>query len=92
MNRLTFRNNLGVATSNINPRDHYMDFVDKLAEYEDIGTVKDLQIALELNEAFKKYLVDLHNKMLAEFDKDGWCRLVMEYDKVKEGKEWLDNL
>jgi hypothetical protein len=53
MDKLTFRNNLGVATSNINPRENYMDFVNRLAEYEDIGTVEEYASLAEFAKLIK---------------------------------------
>jgi hypothetical protein len=43
MERLTFRNNLGNATSNINPRENYMEFVNRLAEYEDANEPRPIE-------------------------------------------------
>lgn len=37
-----------------------------------------------LNDIYKRYWEELCNQMLAEIEKDGYCRLVISEEKIKE--------
>lgn len=44
------------------------------------------------NEVYRKYWLELCDKILNEIDKDGWCRLIMTKEKAKEMREIFKEL
>lgn len=66
--------------------------INKMGEYESLGSPEELYVIKQKYEIMKKHLGILLDQMLAEFDKDSWCRLVMEEEKVRECKEWFSSL
>jgi hypothetical protein len=57
------------------------------------------EIVLEQNEKLKEqnnilfnFIMNLTDDIAKEFDKDGWCRLVIKKEKIEEYREFLKGL
>lgn len=47
-----------------------------LSREDQLNCLDTIEVLQQKNAIYKKHFLDLVDKMLAEFDKDGWCRLV----------------
>lgn len=56
------------------------------------GLCEDIALLKKQKQIYKKHWLDLCDKILAEFDKDGWCRLVMTREKALEMKNIFEEL
>ena len=63
-----------------------------LAEYEETGfSPKEVEKLKQQRDIYKENWIKQLNAMLAEFDKDGWCRLVMKKEDVLQMKKEMEN-
>lgn len=46
----------------------------------------------EEKQVYKEHWIDLANKIIAEIDKDGWCRLSMTKEEALEMKKIFETL
>lgn len=104
MNRLTERNPQKIAyLVNVKPNEQeveskypntlncIMDCFERLAEYEDTGlSPKDIEKLKQQKDIYKKHWIKQLDAMLSEFDKDGWCRLVMKKEDVLQMKKEIE--
>ncbi|MDF2985775.1 MAG: hypothetical protein K0R50_1285 [Eubacterium sp.] len=57
-----------------------------------IQTCDEIEILKAEKEVYRKYWLELCDKILAEIDKDGWCRLSMTREEALEMKKIFENL
>lgn len=81
-------------TGEFNSYDAFFDYnmaVRQLGKYEDIGLVsEDIEKLKRQRDIYKENWIKQLNAMLAEFDKDGWCRLVMKKEDVLQMKKEME--
>lgn len=65
---------------------------ERLSAYEDTGlSPEKIEKLKQQKDIYKKYWIQQLDAMLAEFDKDGWCRLVMKKEDVLQMKKEMEN-
>lgn len=106
MDRLTEQKNGINRIKNCEIRWRYVDgimlqkAIDRLAQYEGTGILPEqinaqlteIEILKAKNEVYRKHWLDLCDGILAEIDKDGWCRLSMTSDDAVRMKGLLEEL
>lgn len=77
-----------------NDYDTFFDYhmaVKRLGEYEDTGlSPEDIDKLKKQKDIYKENWIKQLDAMLAEFDKDGWCRLVMKKEDVIQMKKEME--